>query len=321
MTVNTKKIFITGIAGFIGFHLAMHLHRRGDIVIGCDNFNSYYDPALKRARASLLLKKGISIIEMEISHSVKLNQLIKDNETTHFVHLAAQAGCRNSAAQLEGYLHSNLTGFVHVLEVCKHYPKMKFIFASSSSVYGLNNKVPFAETDPTDQPASLYAATKKADELIAFTYHHLYKIPITGLRFFTVYGPWGRPDMAYFLFTDQILRGQPITLFHEGKMQRDFTYIDDIIEGTIAAIDLGADLEIFNLGNCHPEEINTLIALIEKATEKVAIRHFQPIQAEEVPITYADITKAKKKLNFNPSTSLEKGIAHFLNWFFEYTKM
>lgn len=310
-----KKVFITGIAGFIGFHLAMHLAKRGDQVIGCDHFNAYYDPELKRKRAAILTNHAIEVIETDIGNSSQLHTLIKKNEISHFVHLAAQAGCRNCHEHFDAYLNSNLNGFAQVLEVCRHYPQMKFIFASSSSVYGLNKKIPFSENDPTDQPASLYAATKKADELIAFSYHHLYHLSITGLRFFTVYGPWGRPDMAYFSFTHNILNNQPITLFNEGKMERDFTYIDDIIQGTTAAIDLGANWEIFNLGNHHPEKISDLISLIEKATGKKAIIQLKPSQAEEVPITYADITKAKKLLHFTPKTTLAQGIPHFITWY------
>ncbi len=283
--------------------------------MGCDNFNPYYDPALKRERAKLLEQEGIEVVETDICDPPLIQKLIIDQGTTHFVHLAAQAGVRHSIKHPESYVHTNLNGFVQILEVCRRHPSMKFIFASSSSVYGLNKKIPFCEEDITDQPASLYAATKKADELMAHAYHHLYGIPVTALRFFTVYGPWGRPDMAYFSFTKTILNEDPIVIYHEGKMQRDFTYIDDIIQGTAAAIDLGAPFEIFNLGNNQPVEVNTLIALIEKKTGKQAIKQFQPLQAGEVLITYADITKSRSLLNFSPKTSLQEGMDHFLDWY------
>ncbi|HEY5260224.1 MAG TPA: NAD-dependent epimerase/dehydratase family protein, partial [Rhabdochlamydiaceae bacterium] len=233
------NIFITGIAGFIGFHVAEALRRRGDTVVGCDNFNSYYDPKLKRDRAALLEKQGVKIIEMDICDGPLLEKHVRENKITHFLHLAAQAGVRHSIKHPEDYVASNLEGFVQVIEVIRRHPKIPFIYASSSSVYGLNKKIPFSESDPTDMPTSLYGATKKSNELVAHAYHHMYGISVTGLRFFTVYGPWGRPDMAYFSFTDNILKGKPLQIFNEGKMKRDFTYIDDIVAGTLAAIDLG----------------------------------------------------------------------------------
>jgi UDP-glucuronate 4-epimerase len=315
---QAKNVLITGIAGFIGFHLARALKKRGDRVIGCDHFNAYYDPELKRARAQILKEEGIEVIEADISNPPFIEKLVIDHEITHFVHLAAQAGVRHSIKHPEPYVETNLKGFVQVLEVCRRHPTMKLIFASSSSVYGLNEKVPFSESDPTNSPASLYAATKRAGELLAYSYHHLYGIPTTGLRFFTVYGPWGRPDMAYFSFTEAILSGKPITVYHEGRMERDFTYIDDIIRGTVAAIDLGADYEIFNLGNNRPVVLNELIALIERKTGIEAIKKFLPMQPGEVLMTYADISKSREHLSFSPITTLSEGMDHFLKWYLSY---
>jgi UDP-glucuronate 4-epimerase len=312
------NIFITGIAGFIGFHVAKALQRRGDTVVGCDNFNSYYDPQLKRDRAAMLEKLGVKIIEMDICDRVLLEKHVREHQITHFLHLAAQAGVRHSIKHPEDYVTSNLEGFVHVTEVIRHHPKIPLIYASSSSVYGLNKKIPFSETDPTDMPSSLYGATKKSNELIAHAYHHMYGISVTGLRFFTVYGPWGRPDMAYFSFTNNILNGKPLQIFNEGKMKRDFTYIDDIVAGTIAAIDLGAPCEVFNLGNHKPEDVLHLVELLEKKLERAAVKELLPMQRSEVPVTYADISKSQKQLGFSPTTSLEKGIDQFLSWYREY---
>lgn len=316
-----SSIFITGIAGFIGFHLALFLKKRGDIVIGCDNFNSYYDPALKRERARVLREKGISFSETDICDATFLQKALSENKITHLVHLAAQAGVRYSITNPDPYVHTNLDGFVRVMEALRASPKIKCIYASSSSVYGLNEKIPFSEEDPTDRPANLYGATKKSNELIAHAYHHLYGIPMTGLRFFTVYGPWGRPDMAYYSFTRAILAGEPIKVYNNGKMSRDFTYIDDIIQGTVAAIDLGASCEIFNLGNNHPEDLLTLISLIETKTKKKAKIEFFPMQPGEVLTTFADISKSQKLLGYKPKTSLEVGIAQFVDWYTEYSKM
>lgn len=315
MSISSKRIFITGIAGFIGFHLAKFLKEKQIFVTGCDNFNDYYDPGLKKQRAKILSDLGIPIIDADICNTALIENAVQENEITHFVHLAAQAGVRYSMVAPEKYVHSNLQGFVHILEMLKKHSQIKFIFASSSSVYGLNQKIPFSEEDKTIQPANFYAATKMAGEAIAHSYHHLYGIPTIGLRYFTVYGPWGRPDMAYFLFTDAILQGKPIVVFHEGKMKRDFTYIDDIVAGTAAALDCDASFEIFNLGNNQPVEINDLISIIENKTGMQAIREFKPIQSGEVLTTYADITKSQKALNFQPQTSLKSGMEKFLNWY------
>jgi UDP-glucuronate 4-epimerase len=318
MNYQRKNIFITGIAGFIGFHLALFLKKRGDHVVGCDNFNDYYSTALKKERARHLADAGVSVIETDIRSPALIEKALEEHQISHFVHLAAQAGVRHSLSHPASYVASNLEGFVQMMEVSRKRPSMKFIFASSSSVYGLNEKVPFSEEDPTERPASFYGATKRADELIAHAYHHLYGIPVTALRFFTVYGPWGRPDMAYFSFTRAILLGEPISIYHEGKMQRDFTYIDDIIRGTLAAIDLGAPFEIFNLGNNNPIAINTLIHLIEEKLGKKAVKNYLPLQPGEVLITYADITKSKHRLGFAPVTAISEGLDRFLDWYLSY---
>lgn len=309
------KIFITGIAGFIGFHLARALQSRGDDVLGCDNFNSYYDPQLKRKRARILEKTKIPILENDICNTAFLEKILKEQKITHFIHFAAQAGVRHSINDPDSYVQANLEGFVKVLEACKHYPMIKFIYASSSSVYGVNKKIPFSENDPTDSPTNLYGATKKANEVIAHAYHHLYGMHVTGLRFFTVYGPWGRPDMAYFSFTKSIIEDRPIQVFNHGRMQRDFTHIDDIVKGTIAAIDLGAPCEIFNLGNNRPEDLLELIRIIEKNTGKKAKIEFLDMQPGDVPITFADISKSTQLLNYNPSISLNDGIEQFVDWY------
>lgn len=310
-----KRLFITGIAGFIGYHLASFLKKRGDFVMGCDNFNSYYDPRLKKERARRLAESGIIVLESDIRKPTLIEKAIVENKITHFVHLAAQAGVRHSLKHPEAYVETNLDGFVQILELIRRHPHVKLTYASSSSVYGLNTKIPFAEEDRTDSPANLYGATKKSNELLAHAYHHLFGISTTGLRYFTVYGPWGRPDMAYFSFTDAIVSGKPIQLYNEGKMQRDFTYIDDIVQGTASAIDLEAKNEIFNLGNNKPEDLLTLVSLLEKLTGKKAVKQLLPMQPGEVLITYADINKSKKLLNFSPKTSLADGLAHFVSWY------
>lgn len=299
------KIYITGIAGFIGFHLAKALHSRSIEVSGCDTFNNYYSVELKKSRATQLKALGISIADGTVGDL---------SGFTHVVHLAAQAGVRHSLNHPESYAENNLSGFVDLLEACRRAMPIKLVYASSSSVYGLNTKTPFAESDPVDTPANLYAATKRANELMAFSYHHLYQIPTTGLRFFTVYGPWGRPDMAYFSFAKSILEEKPIRLFNNGEMLRDFTYIDDIIQGIIHAIDLGAPNEIFNLGNNRPEKITDLIMYLEQGLGKKAIIESLPMQPGEIHTTLADISKSQKILGYSPTTSLEEGIARFTKW-------
>lgn len=310
-----RKILLTGAAGFIGYHLAEALCALGDEVVGFDNFNSYYDPLLKRERAKRL---NISLVEGDICDTLLLEQVASTVKPTHVVHLAAQAGVRYSIENPSAYVKSNLEGFVSLLEVCRKRPKVPLIYASSSSVYGMNAKLPFSVEDRTDEQVSLYGATKKSNELLALSYHHLYGIPVTGLRFFTVYGPWGRPDMAYFSFTKSILEGRPIQVFNHGKLQRDFTYITDIVEGTIQAIEYGAAHEIFNLGNHQPVTLQYFIQTIEEAVGKRAVCQNLPMQAGDVLATYADIQHSQKCLGFSPKTSLQKGIAQFVQWYKSY---
>lgn len=310
-------ILVTGAAGFIGFHLSLYLKKRKDKVLGLDNFNSYYDKNLKLKREEILKKNDIKIIHADIKESSFIKKLIKEEKISHIVHLAAQAGVRHSISHPEDYVASNLEGFVSLLEACKDEP-IKFVYASSSSVYGLNKKTPFDTEDKTDQPTNLYGATKKANELIAFAYHHMYKIPMIGLRYFTVYGPWGRPDMAYYKFTKHILENKPLDIFNEGNLKRDFTYIDDIIEGTAAALDLDCPWEIFNLGNNKPVKILDLVTLLEKKLQRKAIINYLPMQKGEVIETYADIAKSKNLLNFHPKVTIEEGLEEFLKWYKSY---
>jgi UDP-glucuronate 4-epimerase len=314
----TKNVLITGAAGFIGFHLAKALHKRGDRVVGYDNYNAYYDTQLKHDRAKQLIQLGVPVIQGDICDAQQLLQVMQQHETTHIVHLAAQAGVRYSLQNPQAYLKSNIDGFLNVLELCRSHPHLKLTYASSSSVYGQNTKIPFAVEDRTDEPASLYAMTKKSNELMASSYHHLFGISVTGLRFFTVYGPWGRPDMAYFLFTKAIVEGRPIDVYNQGNMQRDFTYIDDIVAGTIAAIDCEYACEIFNLGNHQPEPLLGLIELIEKEVGLVAQKRWLPMQAGDVVSTYADIEYSTAKLGFLPTISLEQGIGRFIKWYKAY---
>lgn len=316
--MSSKRVLVTGAAGFIGFHSALALKARGDFVIGCDLFNDYYDPNLKKARAELLYQEGIEIQKLDICHPLAIETLLNSYQITHVLHLAAQAGVRHSMEHPECYVHSNLNGFIHLLEALKRFPEVKLIYASSSSVYGTNSKIPFAESDLTDHPASFYGATKKCNEITAASYHHVYGISCTGLRYFTVYGPWGRPDMAYFSFTKAILEGNPITVYGGGKLKRDFTYIDDIVAGTLSAIDLGAPLEIFNLGNCHPHSVTELIEHLEDLLEKKAILNFEPMPRGDVPMTYADISKSKNQINFEPKVNLKDGLTHFINWYLSH---
>jgi UDP-glucuronate 4-epimerase len=309
-----KRILVTGAAGFIGFHLARFLKSRGDFVMGLDHFNSYYDPTLKKKRAEILSLEGIEVVRCDIRDRSQIKTLCSQNGATHLVHLAAQAGVRHSLSHPDDYVASNLDGFVSILETCRSMPGLRLVYASSSSVYGLNKKTPFSVDDKTDHPANLYGATKKANETMAHAYHHLFGISVTGLRFFTAYGPWGRPDMAYYKFARQISLGEPIQIFNNGRMKRDFTYIDDIVAGTAAAIDLGAPCEIFNLGNNRPVELIYLIQLLEEALQKKAVKEWLPMQPGEVLETFADIEKSQQLLNFYPSVSIEEGISRFIHW-------
>ncbi|MBN1915308.1 MAG: GDP-mannose 4,6-dehydratase [Parachlamydiales bacterium] len=316
-----KNIFITGSAGFIGFHLAQVLKKQGNFVLGLDNFNSYYDVRLKHHREKLLYEQGITTIHGDINDQTLLETLIRKNKITHIVHLAAQAGVRYSLTHPKAYTQSNLDGFVTLLEVLKQFPSTKLVFASSSSVYGNNQKIPFSVEDPTDHPVNLYGATKKANELLAYAYHHLFGISMIGLRFFTVYGPWGRPDMAYYHFTKNIMEGTPIQVFNEGKMQRDFTYIDDIILGILSTLDHETDFAIYNLGNNNPVSLLHLIEIIEHLSQKKAKIQMLPMQKEEMPITFADISLSTEKLGYRPQTSFEKGMEKFFFWYQYFTEL
>lgn len=311
-----KNILITGAAGFIGFHLAQALHARGDQVAGYDNFNDYYTPLLKRRRAHKLAELGIPIIEGDICDQNLLLSKLRD--VTHLVHLAAQPGVRYSLVNPQAYVKANLDGFVQILEACRH-TAIPLIYASSSSVYGANKRIPFSVADRTDEPVSLYGATKKANELMAHTYTHLFGLPTTALRFFTVYGPWGRPDMAYFSFAEAIMQGKPIELFippsDQGLMCRDFTYIDDIVAGTVAAIDFKGSYEIFNLGNHQPVEVSHLVTLLEEYLGKEARVEKKPMLSGDVPTTYADIETSREKLGYEPKISLRVGMKKFVDWY------
>lgn len=310
-----RRFLITGIAGFIGSHLALALKKRGDWVCGCDNFNLYYSPALKKKRTSLLHEEGISVYTQDITDESALKALLEQEKITHIVHLAAQAGVRYCLTNPSAYTESNLKGFVSILEAVRAFPSIKLTYASSSSVYGLNTKVPFAETDPVNQPASFYAATKRSNELIAHSYYQMHGIRSTALRFFTVYGPWGRPDMAYYSFTDAILAKKPLTVFGKGLLKRDFTYIDDIIDGTIRAIEFEGGCEIFNLGNNDPVSTLDLITILEELLGVKASLQFADTPPGDVPITYADITKSQALLGFSPKVPLEEGLKHFVKWY------
>ncbi len=314
----SKHVLVTGCAGFIGFHVARALRQAGNKVLGVDHFNSYYDVRLKRDRASLLADDGVSIIEADIVDADLWNRMLKKERITHVVHLAAQAGVRYARQNPKAYLHSNLDGFLVLLEALKSHPEIPLIYASSSSVYGKNETIPFSEEDRTDEPANLYAATKKSNEVMATAYHHMYGLQVTGLRFFTVYGPWGRPDMAYFSFTRSICEGRPIHLFNEGNMWRDFTYIDDIVEGTLAALDVAKPCALFNLGNHRAESLRTFVQHLEDLLGKKAQLIFEPCPQDEMIQTYADIHKAQQALGFSPKISLSEGLRRFVVWYHEY---
>ena len=315
--MKKSNVLITGAAGFIGMHVGLALRQRGDFVIGYDNFSPYYDVSLKKKRVQCLEAVGVQTLCADLSDAATLQAAIETHQITHVLHLAAQAGVRHSFQDPFSYVSSNLSGFVHLLEILKNAPHIRLVFASSSSVYGLNKKVPFTEGDITDQPASFYGATKKSNELIAHAYHHSFHIPMIGLRFFTVYGPWGRPDMAYFSFTKAILEGTPITLYEGGKVERDFTYIDDIVEGTLSALDSSLPFAILNLGHNRPESVNTLVEILEKHLGKRALRKESPLPPGDVPITYADLTMSRRHLNYTPRVPLEEGLSRFVNWYLE----
>jgi UDP-glucuronate 4-epimerase len=317
------KVLITGCAGFIGMYVAERLLVRGDEVVGIDNLNAYYDVSLKEARlARLRPHPGFRDIRLDIADRAGMAALFEKERPDAVINLAAQAGVRYSLKNPLAYADSNLLGFVNVLEGCRHNGVKHLVYASSSSVYGGNTKVPFAEDDNVDHPVSLYAATKKANELMAYSYSHLYGIPSTGLRFFTVYGPWGRPDMAYFSFTQAILAGRPIDVFNHGKMRRDFTYIDDIAEGVIRVLDQPATGQpphtVFNIGNHQPVELMEFIDILEAALGKKTARNFLPMQDGDVPLTYADTTRLQAAVGFVPATPLADGIGRFVTWYRDY---
>lgn len=320
------KILITGVAGFIGYHLAQRLLALGNVIYGVDNLNDYYDVSLKQARLSRLLPQDkFTFDRLDISDRLTVSQLFEQNQFDCVVNLAAQAGVRYSLQNPHAYVDSNLVGFTNILEGCRQSQVKHLVFASSSSVYGANTKVPFAVSDCVDRPVSLYAATKKANELMAHSYSHLYDIPITGLRFFTVYGEWGRPDMAYFKFVKAIAEGQPIDVYNYGKMQRDFTYIDDIVEGivrVIAHIPQGTSqtppYKIYNIGNNNPVELGEFITTIENIMGKLAQKNMLPMQPGDVVTTYADVDDLMADVGFKPVTPLAKGLEKFISWYREY---
>ncbi len=333
-------ILVTGAAGFIGFHVAKRLLERGDIVLGLDNMNAYYEVRLKEARlAQLTPHERFQFVKLDLADRDGVRKLFAEHAIRRVVHLAAQAGVRYSLVNPHAYTDSNIEGFMNILEGCRHAKVEHLVYASSSSVYGGNTRMPFSIHDNVDHPVSLYAATKKANELMAHCYAHLYKIPCTGLRFFTVYGPWGRPDMAMFIFTKAILEGRPIEVYNEGKMQRDFTYIDDIVEGVIRTLDhiakpnprwsgdtpdpgtSSAPSRVYNIGNHQPVELLKFIAVLEQAIGKKAEKKLMPLQPGDVPATYADVDDLIRDVGFKPSTPIEVGIPRFVQWYREFYKV
>ena len=330
-------ILVTGAAGFIGFHAARALLAQGHSVVGVDNLNDYYDVSLKRARLALLqAEPGFRFALLELADAVAVRALIGKERPQYILHLAAQAGVRYSLEHPEQYIESNLLGFYALLEAIRAFPPEHFVFASSSSVYGLNMGIPFSENDHTDHPASLYAATKKSNELLAHSYSHLFRLPVTGLRFFTVYGPWGRPDMAIFSFTRKIFAGEPIQIFNNGFMRRDFTYIDDIVDGVVRTLlhpatpdgawdacsplpsSSSAPYCLYNIGNSQSVALEDFITTLETAIGKKAIREYLPMQAGDVVNTYADIQRLQTALGFSPNTSIDVGVPRFVAWFKDY---
>ncbi|MEK7871293.1 MAG: NAD-dependent epimerase/dehydratase family protein [Nitrospirota bacterium] len=318
---NQRVYIVTGAAGFIGFYVAKRLLEMGNQVIGIDNINDYYDPRLKEARLALIKEdKKFIFYKEDLVNYKGLKEIFEKHQADQVCHLAAQAGVRYSLENPFAYQKSNVEGFLNAIELAKEYKVRNFVYASSSSVYGNNKKIPFSESDNVDHPISLYAATKKADELIAHTYTHLYGLPTTGLRFFTVYGPWGRPDMALFIFTKAIMEEREIDVYNYGKMKRDFTYIDDIVDGVISSLDKGYRYEIFNLGNSHTVELEYFIECIENELGKKARKRYLPIQQGDVPETFADINQSKDKLGFDPKIGIEEGIKRFASWYRSYYK-
>ena len=332
-----EAILVTGAAGFIGFHVARHLLSEGRAVVGLDIVNDYYDPKLKEARLDVLKREAkFSFIKLDLADRARMKTLFEQQRFPIVVHLAAQAGVRYSLQHPHAYVDANLDGFINVLEGCRHTGCNHLLFASSSSVYGANAKLPFSVHDNVDHPISLYAASKKANELMAHAYSHLYRLPATGLRFFTVYGPWGRPDMAMFIFAKAILEGQPIKLFNHGNMRRDFTYVDDVCQAIVRLLDRpprgdpewdgatpdpgssAAPWKVYNIGNNRPEELLHVVSVLEKEFGRTAIREMLPMQPGDVPATYADIEDLAREIGFRPSTAIEDGIARFAKWYREY---
>ena len=335
----TRPILITGVAGFIGAAVAERLLARGERLVGLDNLNSYYDPALKRSRLERLqvlaqaLQADFRFHQLDLADGEAMAALFATEQPRAVVHLAAQAGVRYSIENPAAYIQSNLVGFGHILEGCRHQAVEHLVYASSSSVYGGNRQMPFSEQHAVNHPVSLYAASKKANELMAHTYSHLYGLPATGLRFFTVYGPWGRPDMAPMLFARAILAGEPIQVFNQGRMQRDFTYIDDIVEGVVRCLDKPATADpqfdplhpnpataaaphrLFNIGNSQPIALLRFIEVLEQALDRPAIKDLQPMQPGDVPATAADTSALETWVGFRPTTAIEDGVAHFSAWY------
>lgn len=334
---NADQIFITGCAGFIGFHLSRRLLAESYSIVGLDNLNDYYDVTLKQARLAYLKEDPkFSFFQASLEDRTAIDQVFSENRLPIVVHLAAQAGVRYSLQNPYAYIDSNIVGFMNILEACRHHDVEHLIYASSSSVYGANTKMPFSVHHNVDHPVSLYAATKKANELMAHTYSHLYGLATTGLRFFTVYGPWGRPDMALFLFAKAILAGEPIKVFNHGRMKRDFTYIDDIVEGMVRLIrkkpepnlawsgdnpDPGtsyAPYKIYNIGNNQPVELLRFIEVLEEKLGRKAKKEFLPLQAGDIPETYADVDDLMRDVGFQPKASIEMGIGNFVDWYKDY---
>ncbi len=333
----SSTVLVTGAAGFIGSHVSHYLLDRGEEVVGLDDLNDYYDPRLKHARLDRLTpKRGFSFVKMDVADRAGMEALFAKHRFGRVVHLAAQAGVRYSITNPHAYVHSNIVGFQNILEGCRHNGCAHLVYASSSSVYGGNAKLPFSVNDSVDHPLSLYAASKKANELFAHTYSHLFGLPTTGLRFFTVYGPWGRPDMALFLFTKNILAGKPIDVFNHGHHRRDFTYVDDIVEGIIRTLDRpakanpafdaanpdpgtsSAPWRVYNIGNSRPVELLDYIAAIERCTGRKATMNLLPLQPGDVPDTMADVEALERDTGYRPSTTVETGIARFIDWYRAY---
>ena len=335
--MSDNTVLVTGAAGFIGFHVAQRLLAEGRQVVGLDSVNNYYDPQLKAARLDILkAQPGFTFVRLDLADRAAIKSLFAKHRFPLVVHLAAQAGVRYSLENPHAYADANLEGFINVLEGCRHNGCGHLLFASSSSVYGANTKLPFSVQDNVDHPISLYAATKKANELMAHSYSHLYRLPATGLRFFTVYGPWGRPDMAMFIFAKAILAGEPVRLFNHGKMRRDFTFIDDVAQAVVRLIgrppqgradwdgnrpDPGssrAPWKIYNIGNNHPEDLTYVISLLEKEFGRTAIKNMLPMQPGDVEATYADVSDLERDIGFRPATCIENGIARFAKWYRDY---